>query len=159
MDCPFCQAVDTKVMDSRLSLEGKSIRRRRRCPSCEKRFTTYEQVELSLPDVVKSDGRREAYSRSKLVSGIKKACQKRPISSEQIEEAVNTLERAVLDTYEKEVPSSALGNLVMSSLRDLDPVAYVRFASVYKTFKDIDEFFHDLREHMEIKKAPAETTL
>lgn len=142
-------------MDSRLSSEDNSIRRRRKCPTCEKRFTTYELIEVDMPEVVKNDGRRESYLRDKILSGIKKACQKRPVSTKQIEELVDSIEKNILDLSHREISSQDIGNLVMHGLRHLDPVAYVRFASVYKTFKDIDEFVNDIRDHMKNAQTPA----
>lgn len=147
MNCPFCQTVDTKVLDSRLNLEENTIRRRRRCDQCEKRFTTYETIEFSLPMVVKNDGRREPYLKEKVAEGIKKACQKRPISTAQVESIIESIEKSLLEFNDKEVSTQFIGNLVMGHLRSLDPVAYVRFASVYRTFKDIDEFVHDLKQN------------
>jgi len=147
MFCPFCHAQDTRVLDSRLNPEENTIRRRRRCDQCEKRFTTYETIEFSMPMVVKNDGRRENYQKEKIAEGIKKACQKRPVSTGQIEKIMENIEKNLLDLNEKEVTTKLIGSLVMSHLRFLDPVAYVRFASVYRTFKDIDEFVHDLKQN------------
>ncbi len=154
MKCPFCHAQDSKVLDSRLAQEENTIRRRRKCAECEKRFTTYEQIELDLPDVVKNDGRREPFQVEKIFMGIKKACQKRPVATAQIEEVLELIKQNILELNQKEVSSQQIGNLVMSALRHLDPVAYVRFASVYKTFKDIDEFVNDLKEHMQKSSSP-----
>ena len=146
MNCPFCQASDTKVLDSRLNKESNSTRRRRKCEACEKRFTTFESIHLDMPEVVKNDGRREVYSPQKILSGIKKACQKRPIANSQVDEVVKLIEKQILDLNRKEVTSKTIGQLVMVSLKELDPVAYVRFASVYRTFQDIEEFVSDLQE-------------
>lgn len=145
MKCPFCNESETKVIDSRTLNEGFSIRRRRKCEACNRRFTTYENVEISMPMVVKLDGRREPYQREKIESGIKKACQKRPISTQQIENLIENIEKGILDISEKEVASKEIGKLVMHSLRNLDPVAYIRFASVYRKFQDIEEFVHDIQ--------------
>lgn len=145
MKCLFCSADDTKVIDSRLMLDGFSIKRRRKCQSCDKRFNTFEKIELSMPMVVKSDGRREAYNKEKLHSGLIKACQKRPISTEQIEHVLNNIGRKVLETSTKEITTIDIGKFVMDHLHNLDPVAYVRFASVYKNFQDINEFLNDLK--------------
>jgi len=146
MRCPFCHDPENKVIDSRESQEGAVIRRRRECLACQRRFTTYERVEELLPLIVKKDGRREAYDRDKLISGLKKACEKRPVSMEQIEQLVNGVERRLQEMGEKEVPSAALGEKVMSRLQELDEVAYVRFASVYRSFRDISEFMTELKD-------------
>src|SRR5690606_16762380 len=121
MKCPFCSAPDTKVLDSRISEEGCVIRRRRKCEGCQKRFTTFETIQLSMPMVIKRDGRREAYKQSKILSGIEKACEKRPISAIQIERIINNIEKAILDISDKEVHTKDIGNLVMMYLRHLDP--------------------------------------
>ena len=146
MKCPFCTHQDNKVIDSRLSKEGQVIRRRRECLSCARRFTTYERIEEIMPLVVKKDGRREAYDRQKIVSGVKLACQKRPVSSEQIDQLVETVERRLQETGEREVTTPAIGDIVMKLLQELDAVAYVRFASVYRSFQDIGEFMTELRD-------------
>ncbi len=146
MKCPFCSAPDTKVLDSRNLDEGNVIRRRRKCESCQKRFTTFETVELSMPMVIKRDGRREAFQKEKIKSGIEKACEKRPISAIQIERIINNIERAILDISDKEVKSKDIGNLVMMYLRHLDPVAYIRFAAVYRKFQDVEEFVNELKQ-------------
>jgi transcriptional repressor NrdR len=146
MRCPFCHDPENKVIDSRESQEGSVIRRRRECLACERRFTTYERVEELLPLIVKKDGRREAYDREKLISGLKKASEKRPVSSEQVEHLVDEVERKLQELGEKEVPSSMLGGEVMKRLQDLDEVAYVRFASVYRSFRDISEFMSELKD-------------
>lgn len=149
MRCPFCQDNETKVVDSRLLKDGYSIRRRRKCESCERRFTTYETIEIHMPNIVKLDGRREPYNRDKLLNGIEKACQKRPISTEQIERVVENIGKSVLEISSKEVNSKDLGQLVMQYLRNLDPVAYIRFASVYRKFQDVDEFVNEIRHDEE----------
>jgi transcriptional repressor NrdR len=149
MRCPFCQDPENKVIDSRESQEGSVIRRRRECLACTRRFTTYERVEELMPLIVKKDGRREAYDREKVLSGLKKACEKRSISTEQLEAEVDDLERRLQETGEKEVPSSRVGEEVMRRLHGLDEVAYVRFASVYRSFRDITEFMSELKELIE----------
>lgn len=146
MNCPFCRYVDTRVVDSRLGKEGNNVRRRRECPECGRRFTTYERVEEILPWVIKKDGRREAFDRSKIVSGMQRACEKRPVSVEQIEEMVDRLERFFQECGEKEINASRVGEEVMKALQAIDEVAYVRFASVYRQFKDINEFMHELKD-------------
>jgi transcriptional repressor NrdR len=146
MKCPFCPSQDNKVIDSRLSNQGAVIRRRRECLGCERRFTTYERVEEILPMVVKKDGRREAFDRQKIVSGIEIACRKRPVSLEQIEAVVDGIERRLQEMGEKEIPTTFIGETVMRELSRLDEVAYVRFASVYRSFKDVGEFMSELKE-------------
>ncbi len=140
MKCPFCSYADTKVIDSRLSREGDIIRRRRECDQCLKRFTTYERVEEILPLVIKKDGRREPFDRQKIEAGLLKACEKRPISVDTIQKIVSKIETEMMEKGEKEVPSSMIGERIMEELKGLDDVAYVRFASVYRSFKDIGEF-------------------
>lgn len=146
MKCPFCAHTDTKVIDSRLGKEGNNIRRRRECVECERRFTTYERVEEMQPLVVKKDGRRQPFERMKILAGIQRACEKRPVSSEAIEKVIDRLEMSLLESGEREIESSRIGEAVMAALRDLDEVAYVRFASVYRQFKDINEFMSELKE-------------
>lgn len=146
MRCPFCQDPENKVIDSRESQEGSVIRRRRECLACARRFTTYERVEELLPLIAKKDGRREAYDRDKLLSGLKKACEKRPVSIEQLDHLADEVERKLQEMGEKEVPSSLIGEELMKRLQDLDEVAYVRFASVYRSFRDIAEFMSELKE-------------
>jgi transcriptional repressor NrdR len=145
MKCPFCAHPDDKVVDSRTIKEGELIRRRRECISCSKRFTTYERIEEVPLMVAKKDGRREAFDRSKIVIGILKACEKRPVGVEQIEDMVDRIEKNINSSMEKEVSSEDIGSMVMEELRHLDEVAYVRFASVYRRFKDIDEFMDVLK--------------
>jgi len=147
MKCPFCQYADTKVIDSRLAKEGEIIRRRRECDQCQKRFTTYERVEETLPLVIKKDGRREPFDRSKIEGGMLKACEKRPISVETLQKIVEHIEAQLLERGEKEVSSVELGEKVMEELKSLDDVAYVRFASVYRSFKDIGEFVDLIKDH------------
>lgn len=145
MRCPFCSATEDKVVDTRPSDDEQIIRRRRECIGCGKRFTTYERVEEALPMVVKKDSRREPYDRVKLVAGLHKACEKRPVSAARIEEVADEIERALREMGEKEVPSSKIGDAVLSRLRDIDDVAYLRFASVYLPFKDAGEIMHEVQ--------------
>jgi transcriptional repressor NrdR len=152
MKCPFCPSQDNKVIDSRLSNQGAVIRRRRECLGCERRFTTYERVEEILPMVVKKDGRREAFDRQKIVAGLELACRKRPVSSEQIEAIVDGIERRLQEMGEKEIPTTFVGESVMRELSRLDEVAYVRFASVYRSFKDVGEFMTELKELIHERK-------
>lgn len=146
MRCPFCLYLDSKVLDSRQTEEGASIRRRRECMSCHKRFTTYERLDEMPFLVVKKDGRREPFSRTKILNGMLRACEKRPISAETIEDVVSEIEREIRSGLEREVSSEVIGELVMDKLRELDDVAYVRFASVYRQFKDIDRFIEELQQ-------------
>ncbi len=146
MRCPFCDHLDTKVIDARNHRDAPVKRRRRECSECGRRFTTYERIEGLLPMVVKRDGRREAFERMRLIAGIKKACEKRPVSVNDIEEAVTRLERVVLDSGDREVPSTRLGDLVRTELRALDAVAWMRFSSVYLNFQTIEEFREALEE-------------
>jgi transcriptional repressor NrdR len=143
--CPFCNQLEDKVIDSRTAREGEVIRRRRECLSCKRRYTTYERIEESLPVVVKKDNRREPFDRGKILAGIKKACEKRPVSIGALNAAVDRIEKRVQDKGETEIPSRALGEEIMRELRELDSVAYVRFASVYKEFKDIDQFMDTIK--------------
>src|SRR5512136_1671550 len=146
MKCPFCNHPESKVVDSRLGKDKDSIRRRRECLGCHKRFTTTERAEDALPLVVKKDGRRESFNRLKIFNGLKKACEKRPISIDMIEKIVNRIEVYLQEKGEREVKSSEIGERVMEELHRLDGVAYVRFASVYRQFKDIQEFMDELKE-------------
>ena len=146
MKCPFCANTENKVIDSRISKDGSAIRRRRECLGCGKRFTTYEFVEEVLPMVVKKDGRREPFDRNKILSGIKKACEKRPISIDAMENAVESVEQRCRDFQGKEITSSAIGEMVMQELQKLDGVAYVRFASVYREFRDVNDFLEELKD-------------
>jgi transcriptional repressor NrdR len=152
MKCPYCSEINNKVIDSRLSKDGRTIRRRRECIGCGRRFTTYEKIEDVLPMVVKKDGRREPFSREKIIAGIRKACQKRPISVTKIEEFVDSLELYFQDLGKKEIDCSDIGESVIQRLREWDEVAYVRFASVYRQFKDIKEFMAELEEILEARK-------
>lgn len=151
MRCPFCSAEETKVIDSRLVAEGDQVRRRRECQACSERFTTYETAELLLPKVVKQNGNREPFNEEKLKAGFLRALEKRPVSVEEIEAALNHIKHDLMATGEREVSSLAIGEAVMQQLRGLDHVAYVRFASVYRSFQDLDEF------RKEIDKLSAES--
>ena len=146
MRCPKCGNQDDKVIDSRASREGSTIRRRRQCLQCNHRFTTYEEIENECLMVVKRDGRREEFSREKLVSGLKKACQKRPISPKAIEDLVEKITEEIIDKYDREVPGMAIGERVMEALRQIDKVAYVRFASVYRRFEEATEFVSEVNK-------------
>ena len=145
MKCPFCDDLEDKVVDSRMAKEGQVIRRRRECLSCKRRYTTYERVEESLPMVVKKHGRREPFDRQKILSGITKACEKRPISVSTIEAVTDRIEKRIQEMGETELSSNAIGEEVMRELHNIDQVAYVRFASVYREFKDIDQFMDELK--------------
>jgi transcriptional repressor NrdR len=146
MKCPFCGNAENKVIDSRISKDGKAIRRRRECLGCSKRFTTYEFVEDIMPMVVKKDGRREAFDRMKIRNGVMTACEKRPISMEAMEKIVDDVEQACQEIQAEEIPSSVIGEKVMNELKALDGVAYVRFASVYRQFRDVGEFMSELKD-------------
>jgi transcriptional repressor NrdR len=149
--CPFCGHLEDKVIDSRASGAGEVIRRRRECEGCARRFTSYERVEDMLPTVVKKDGRREPFDRQKLVRGVRSACSKRPVSIERIEALADDIERDVQAIEGREVLANELGERVMTRLRDLDPVAYVRFASVYRSFRDVDEFHAEIGKLVKAK--------
>ncbi len=146
MKCPFCENSDTRVIDSRPTEEGHAIRRRRECDGCGKRFTTYEKVEEVFFMVVKKDGRREAFDRSKVINGIIRACEKRPVSMAEIETIASDIERDLHNMLEKEVESTMIGQIIMDHLKDLDEVAYVRFASVYRQFKDVNTFVAEIEK-------------
>ncbi len=152
MKCPFCSKENTRVIDSRPADDGSSIRRRRQCDECSKRFTTYEKVEAIPLVVIKKDNNREPYDRTKIEAGVFRSCHKRPISVTQINALVDDIENAVFNLEEKEVPSSTIGEIVMDKLRDLDPVAYVRFASVYREFKDVNTFMNELKKILDSSK-------
>ena len=152
MKCPFCNHAKSKVVDSRLSRDKEAIRRRRECLSCQKRFTTSERPEDDLPLIVKKDGRREPFNRLKIFNGLRRACEKRPISIDLIEKIVNRIELHFQEKGEKEIKSSEIGQKVMEELHQLDGVAYVRFASVYRQFKDIREFMDELKDLLEQKE-------
>jgi len=146
MKCPFCGYKEDRVVDSRSTNEGAAIRRRRECLKCGRRFTTYESLEMIPLMVVKKDGRREAFDRNKILQGLLKSCQKRPVSVKQLEQIVAGVERALLRKFDTEVPSQAIGELVMERLSKVDDVAYVRFASVYRQFKDVNQFMQELKD-------------
>ncbi|MEL7655818.1 MAG: transcriptional regulator NrdR [Bacillota bacterium] len=146
MRCPFCENLDTRVIDSRPTEEGHAIRRRRECDNCNKRFTTYEKVEEMIFMVIKKDGSREAFDRNKVMNGIIKACEKRPVSIASIEKIVDDIERGLNNMMEKEVESKLIGEVIMEHLKDLDEVAYVRFASVYRQFKDVNTFVAEIEK-------------
>ena len=146
MHCPFCEHSDTRVIDSRLLGDGDQIRRRRECQSCKARFTTYETAELSLPRIIKSDRRRETFNDGKLRSGILKALEKRPVPMERVEDAINQVKRRIRESGEREIDTVKIGELVMNALRGLDHVAYVRFASVYRSFADVRAFLEEIEQ-------------
>jgi transcriptional repressor NrdR len=155
MKCPFCESQEDKVIDSRVSKEGNAIRRRRECLKCGKRFTSYERVEELAPMVIKKDGRRESFNADKIRSGLLIACKKRPIETDKIDEIVDNIEKKLIGLAEKEIPSSSIGEEIMAALKELDKVAYVRFASVYRQFKDINELMDEVKtlfEHHKEKK-------
>lgn len=151
MKCPFCGYKKDKVVDSRESRDGEAIRRRRECLKCSRRFTTYEHVEHTLPMVIKKDGRREQFDRNKILAGLSKACEKRPISVNKLYELVDEIEKQLYNRMEKEVSSSVIGEMIMEKLAQLDEVAYVRFASVYRQFKDINAFTKELQKFLSEK--------
>ncbi|HEY7886202.1 MAG TPA: transcriptional regulator NrdR [Cellvibrionaceae bacterium] len=155
MHCPFCGADETKVIDSRLVAEGDQVRRRRECLSCHERFTTYEIAELVMPRIIKQDGTREPFDENKLRAGLQRALEKRPVSVEAIENGINAIKHFLQATGEREVASRILGEKVMNELRELDEVAYVRFASVYRSFKDLQEFRQEIDR---LENYPTETT-
>ncbi|MCR4336857.1 MAG: transcriptional regulator NrdR [Candidatus Omnitrophica bacterium] len=152
MKCPACDYKETKVIDSRLNGDGSSIRRRRECLKCEERFTTYEYVEHAPQMVIKRDGRRQLFDRMKIITGLVKACEKRPVSMEKIEEIAASVERTIQKRYDKEVESRVVGELIMEKLAVLDEVAYVRFASVYRQFRDVNQFMDELKEILQREK-------
>ena len=145
MRCPFCAAVEDKVVDTRPSDNEQVIRRRRECTGCGRRFTTYERVDEILPMVIKKDGRREPFDRAKILAGLKKACSKRPVPVEVLEQAADRIERELEESGEKEIPSTRIGDAGMAALREIDEVAYVRFASVYRSFRDVNELMNELK--------------
>jgi transcriptional repressor NrdR len=152
MKCPYCSHLDNRVIDSRLSRDGTITRRRRHCASCEQRFTTYERIEVTLPMLVKKDGRREAWDRGKMLLGLEKACEKLPVSIEQLDSLVDGIEHRLQDAGGKEISTSQLGEWVMEALPEIDVVAYVRFASVYRQFKDVNEFMEELKHFLDKDK-------
>ena len=151
MKCPFCGFADSKVVDSRPTDEGSSIRRRRECLKCLKRFTTYETVERMPLLLIKRDGTRQPYDRQKLLSGVMKACEKRPVPQQRLEQLVDTVEQKLFSSLDYEISSKVIGEMVMEELRSIDEVAYVRFASVYRQFKDIQTFMSELKKLLEEK--------
>jgi transcriptional repressor NrdR len=158
MQCPFCRTPDSRVVDSRLGKEGDVVRRRRHCDQCGRRFTTYERVDAALPMVVKKDDRREPFDRAKIVSGLKRACEKRPVSVDTIEAVADRIERQLQERGDKEVRSTEIGEAVMRELHGLDAVAYVRFASVYRSFGDVHEFMRELEELIAQRRATSRRT-
>jgi transcriptional repressor NrdR len=152
MNCPFCHQKDTRVVDSRPMFESHAIKRRRKCDSCQRRFTTLEKIHLEKPFVIKNDGRRESYNREKILLGVQKACQKRPLSVMQIERLVDNVERSLFELGDQEIGTRDIGSIVMNHLKELDAVAYVRFASVYRSFKDINEFVSDLNKSFSLEQ-------
>ena len=146
MHCPFCGADDTKVIDSRLVAGGDQVRRRRQCQTCDERYTTFETAELVMPRIVKTDGTREPFNEEKLRAGLQRALEKRPVSTEDVEEGVNRIMHRLRSAGERELPSRTVGEEVMKELRDMDDVAYVRFASVYRDFQDVSEFQDEIRK-------------
>lgn len=159
MKCPFCGHLESKVTDSRVGGGGDVIRRRRECETCARRFTTYERVEEVFPLVVKKDGRREAYERQKVLAGLQRACDKRAVPFARLEQIVDAIERELIDGGDKEVPASRVAEAVMAHLRELDPVAYVRFASVYRQFRDIDELQREIAQLATGGRQSEETTV
>ena len=152
MRCPFCSQIEDKVVDTRPSDGDQVVRRRRECTSCNRRFTTYERIDEILPLVVKKDGRREPFDRAKILSGLKKSCAKRPVPVESLDAVVDKIERALVEASEKEIPSSRIGDAVMAELRDIDDVAYVRFASVYWPFRDLGELMTEIKNLVERRR-------
>ena len=155
MKCPFCTSLDNKVIDSRLSKDGNVVRRRRECIECHRRFTTHERVEEIMPVVIKKDGRREIFDRGKILSGVQKACSNRPVSMDAVEGLVDRVERHFQDKGDKEIICNEVGEMVMSELHQLDEVAYVRFASVYRQFKDISEFMTEVKDLLSSREQKA----
>lgn len=156
MRCPYCHSTNNKVIDSRPSREANAIRRRRECLNCKRRFTTYEQVEETMPLIIKKDGRRESFQRPKIYEGIKKACEKRPVSIDAIENFLDQLEREMLESGQREIPSTWIGEKVMNQLRLWDEVAFVRFASVYRHFTDATDFMNEIRNLLANRKKEVE---
>jgi len=147
--CPFCQHIEDRVIDSRLSKDGDLIRRRRECAQCQRRFTTYERVKETLPLIIKKDGRREIFDRNKILAGLHRACEKRPISVEVLAKLVERIEQRLQEMGDREIQSRVIGEQIMRELQSLDEVAYVRFASVYRSFKDVNEFMSEVKELLE----------
>lgn len=152
MKCPYCGTQDDKVIDSRISRDGETIRRRRECLGCQRRYTTHEHIEDTFPAIIKKDNRREPYDRRKILDGLKKACQKRDISMEALEEITNRIEQRIMERGMKELPSSVIGERIMAELHGLDAVAYVRFASVYRSFTDITDFMKEVKAVIDKKE-------
>jgi transcriptional repressor NrdR len=152
MRCPFCSQIEDKVVDTRPSDGDQVVRRRRECTSCNRRFTTYERIDEILPLVIKKDGRREPFDRSKILTGLKKSCAKRPVPVESLDAVVDKIERELVEASEKEIPSSRIGDAVMAELRDIDDVAYVRFASVYWPFRDLGELMTEIKNLVERRR-------
>ena len=159
MKCPFCGAIDSKVIDSRPTEDGEKIRRRRECLSCKKRFTTYEIVETVPLMVVKKDHSREVFDRQKLLNGMLRACEKRPVSFQQLDAAVSRIEQKLMNSYDREVSSIHIGDLAMEELKQLDDVAYVRFASVYRQFSDVNTFMEELKDMLDSRSKRGDSTL
>jgi len=157
MKCPYCNFEESKVVDSRSTDEGMSIRRRRACISCGKRFTTYEKIENMVFMVIKRDGSREAFNRNKILTGLMKACEKRPVTREQIDAIADNVEKTLSNRMEKEIKSSLIGEIIMDNLKDVDEVAYVRFASVYRQFKDINTFIAEIDNLLKHSHKPVST--
>jgi transcriptional repressor NrdR len=155
MHCPFCSAEDTRVVDSRLGDNGATVRRRRECMTCHERFTTFEHAELRMPQIIKSDGRREPYNEDKLRSGVFRALEKRPVDTDAVEAMIRRVEHGILASGEREIPSQRIGEWLMAELSDLDQVAYVRFASVYRRFQDLDAFSAEVQR---LQNAPSSAT-
>lgn len=158
MRCPFCEALDTRVIDSRPTEDGHAIRRRRECDVCGKRFTTYEKVEEITFMVIKKDGSREAFDRNKVLNGILKACEKRPVAMADVERIVDDIERGLNNMMQKEIESKIIGEVIMEHLKDLDEVAYVRFASVYRSFKDVGTFVDEIKKLLDAEPQAKEGT-
>jgi transcriptional repressor NrdR len=159
MKCPFCGHIEDRVIDSRQSKDGDVIRRRRECLKCEGRFTSYERIEEVMPSVIKKDGRREPFDRQKILHGLEKACEKRPVSVETREALVTKIEKTLQELGEKEIPSSWIGEQIMGALKEIDEVAYVRFASVYRQFKDVKEFMEEINDLFYNKKSNKKTSV
>ena len=152
MKCPYCKADDTRVVDSREGKDGFSVRRRRECVECKKRFTTYERIQHAEFLVVKKDGRREEFDRNKIISGMRRACEKRPVSTETIEDFATSLEKELMERGDREIPSGEIGERLIAKLYEIDEVAYVRFASVYRSFKDVNQFVEEIDTFLREKK-------
>ncbi len=154
MQCPKCSHSDTKVIDSRSLLEGGAIRRRRKCEICDFRFTTYENYQMQMPVIVKHDGRRENFNREKIIKGLQKACQKRPVSIDQLNNLIDEIEKSLMEGSPSEIVASDIGEMVMQKLKDLDPVSFVRFASFYWDYKNIQDFVRTLQQDLPVSAKP-----